>query len=83
MEDIKVVLSNKELNNLNNDKYKNNKEKGDKCNICLCNYDNDDDIIILKCNHMFHKKCIEEWLSNNSNKCPVCRNEVAKGKPII
>ena len=25
---------------------------------------------------------IENWLKNHSNKCPVCREEVAKGHPI-
>ena len=26
----------------------------------------------LSCGHMFHKKCINNWLKNNSN-CPYCR----------
>ena len=35
----------------------------------------------LKCGHIFKEECIKEWLSESSNKCPVCREEVAKGKP--
>ena len=49
--------------------------------ICLTDFDDNNDIIKLKCNHIFHKTCILEWLKNNSNKCPVCRKVVAKGKP--
>ena len=33
------------------------------------------EIIILKCNHIFHNQCITKWLNNN-NTCPNCRMEV-------
>ena len=43
------------------------------CAICLkTNNDN----IKLQCSHIFCKKCIEEWLTNKSNTCPICRKEV-------
>ena len=44
------------------------------CTICLISLENyvDDPISKLKCNHIFHKKCIEEWYKNNRN-CPICR----------
>lgn len=29
--------------------------------------------IILKCNHIFHKTCLKEWLTKESTKCPMCR----------
>lgn len=28
-----------------------------------------------KCEHYFHKKCLEEW-SSKSNLCPVCRGDI-------
>jgi len=28
----------------------------------------------LKCNHIFHKKCIKEWFERD-NRCPLCRHE--------
>ena len=49
------------------------------CVICLDNYhvkcDNHQECnkkcYQLYCNHIFHKKCIMEWLYNNM-KCPLC-----------
>ena len=46
------------------------------CSICLSPMDNPDLVYIrLKCNHNYHKKCIERWIATkNSNlKCPQCR----------
>ena len=43
----------------------------DECSICLCNMDNDEFIKILKCNHVFHNKCIEQWFIK-STICPIC-----------
>ena len=34
-----------------------------------------DEIIGLRCNHMFHKKCVEPWILNNKN-CPLCKRDV-------
>ena len=44
-------------------------------------FENDDIIIKLKCGHIFKSEYIKEWLSESSNKGPVCREEVAKGVP--
>tara|TARA_B100001093_G_scaffold190978_1_gene183473 strand:- start:3901 stop:4401 length:501 start_codon:yes stop_codon:yes gene_type:complete len=43
------------------------------CIICLNETDNYDyNLKKLKCNHKFHKDCIDDWLSKNKN-CPICR----------
>ena len=42
------------------------------CSICLEEYDNDNIISKLNCNHIFHKECIKEWFQKNNN-CPNCR----------
>lgn len=31
------------------------------------------DLKKLKCNHIFHKKCIDKWFKKHK-KCPICRN---------
>lgn len=34
-----------------------------------------------RCNHTFHKECLEEWLRSESI-CPLCRNEYPIEKPL-
>ena len=41
------------------------------CSICLDKL-NTKTIKMLPCNHLFHKKCINEWLKN-SIQCPLCK----------
>ncbi len=50
------------------------------CGICLCELPQDNDLIVqenncvvLKCNHSFHKDCIREWINKGSRSCPYCR----------
>ena len=46
-----------------------------KCVICLNEMNND--VIMLKCNHMFHSKCILDWnVYGNGKTCPVCRKNI-------
>ncbi|XP_004502903.1 RING-H2 finger protein ATL78 [Cicer arietinum] len=43
------------------------------CVICLSEFSNGDKVRLLpKCNHGFHVRCIDKWLSSHSS-CPKCR----------
>ncbi|GAU13187.1 hypothetical protein TSUD_179300 [Trifolium subterraneum] len=43
------------------------------CVICLSEFTNGDKVRLLpKCNHGFHVRCIDKWLSSHSS-CPKCR----------
>ena len=70
------------------DKEEKKKEKKEKeCPICFGNYTENDDIYNLKCNHYFHKSCIEKWVKT-SGTCPLCRYNIflcnkCSGKGII
>lgn len=45
------------------------------CLICLNETDNFDfNCKKLKCGHLYHKDCIQEWFQNNNN-CPTCRQD--------
>lgn len=48
---------------------------GDICNICHNEFQSGQFKKHLKCNHVFHNKCIDEWLKIKPN-CPNCRLEV-------
>ena len=48
----------------------------EKCNICLSNYVNGDEIKSMKCRHGFHKECLDKWLVEYVNSCPICRTKI-------
>ncbi len=43
------------------------------CSVCLQDYNESDEIVLTICNHMYHKRCINNWLEQNKS-CPVCRH---------
>lgn len=46
------------------------------CVICLQDFENKDEGRELPgCRHVFHVKCIDEWLVRQGS-CPVCRRDV-------
>tara|TARA_B100000902_G_C27257153_1_gene888508 strand:+ start:823 stop:1230 length:408 start_codon:yes stop_codon:yes gene_type:complete len=44
------------------------------CVICLDKYKNNDKIVQLSCNHIYHSDCIKGWF-NQHTSCPLCRDE--------
>lgn len=42
------------------------------CSICLCEYEDGEQLITLPCSHNYHEHCIGEWTFNHST-CPQCR----------
>ena len=76
MTDVKNVINKEELEKLEVKEYKMmNKEKYKECAICLEEYNDEDKVRILKCDHGYHQDCIDKWLTNCNYKCPVCRDE--------
>tara|TARA_B100000035_G_C20995374_1_gene552210 strand:- start:804 stop:1184 length:381 start_codon:yes stop_codon:yes gene_type:complete len=60
-------------------KYKNLEESlteitEKECSICLESFNLNDKIFNLNCGHIFHKKCLKEWINKDKNECPLCRN---------
>ncbi len=45
------------------------------CSICMENFNDTEKIIKLKCNHCFHKTCIESWIKIKL-KCPICKFDI-------
>ena len=48
----------------------------EKCLICIENYKiNELKRVLPKCQHFFHKKCIDKWFKKNAS-CPICRDKI-------
>lgn len=43
------------------------------CAICLSKVEEDDEIMELRCDHLFHLNCLEMWLPYRHTTCPLCR----------
>jgi hypothetical protein len=80
--DIKQVIEEKTFNEIKQMKFNELdnivQENNNKCSICCSNFDLDDDVKILKCNHIFHTECIKKWLLEYSHKCPYCKQSFEK-----
>ena len=48
------------------------------CAICVEDFEEGDTARILPCNHYFHPKCIDPWLTNHSSLCPLCKRRVPR-----
>jgi len=49
------------------------------CHITLEEFNDNTRVMVLPCRHAFTENAIVRWLRQSSNKCPVCRVEVAAG----
>ena len=59
-------------------KYHVGKEVCDACAICVEDFQEGSDVRVLPCDHVFHPKCVDEWLSNHSSLCPLCKLNVSR-----
>ncbi|KAI3887672.1 hypothetical protein MKX03_010194 [Papaver bracteatum] len=53
----------------------------DSCAICLCEYEDKDEIRpLINCCHIFHGGCLDSWMINNQTTfqttCPLCRTSL-------
>ena len=55
---------------------------GGGCSICLEKFNEKSEVSITSCKHVFHYKCIHNWLYKNIKniKCPNCNYELLKDK---
>lgn len=50
-------------------------DKKQQCVICLCEFQLNEQVKQLGCQHKYHIKCIDTWLIAHGN-CPVCRKDL-------
>jgi len=64
--EIKGFTYNKQLNDF-----------GEKCPICLDNYDDNKEVCFTPCKHLFHHKCLKEYIYGIKDvKCPICKYDL-------
>ncbi|ETW27295.1 hypothetical protein PFFCH_05226 [Plasmodium falciparum FCH/4] len=74
-------ISNESQDDTNNytdhDNQKIYNQNDDVCSICMMNYINKDDVMIMPCDkrHFFHVNCLTKWLYK-SQVCPICRTNI-------
>ena len=84
LEDVIVTLDDNDYDKLEIIKYKElDNSLENKCSVCLVEFQDDDNVMILPCKHYYHTNCIKEWLKEYDYKCPVCRYECGKTKNNI
>jgi hypothetical protein len=49
--------------------------ESDCCPICLCEYEEGENVRALPCKHVFHPDCVDTWLKRNAT-CPACRQSI-------
>tara|TARA_R110002050_G_scaffold278936_4_gene425236 strand:+ start:1908 stop:2309 length:402 start_codon:yes stop_codon:yes gene_type:complete len=50
------------------------------CIICLQQYELDEHLLFLPCNHYFHEECIRSWLKEKKS-CPLCNRDIDAEDP--
>jgi hypothetical protein len=51
----------------------------DSCAVCLEDFAHLAPVKLLPCAHGFHPECIDPWLNNRSDQCPICKASILEG----
>ncbi|XP_069055616.1 E3 ubiquitin-protein ligase RNF130 isoform X4 [Pleurodeles waltl] len=54
----------------------------DHCAVCIESYKQNDVVRVLPCKHVFHKGCVDPWLSEHCT-CPMCKLNILKALGIV
>ncbi|KAF9585848.1 hypothetical protein BGW38_000446 [Lunasporangiospora selenospora] len=50
-------------------------QRDEECAICLCDFEDGDELRHLYCDHLFHRNCVDRWLTKNP-VCPKCKKAI-------
>ncbi|XP_059644930.1 E3 ubiquitin-protein ligase RHA2B-like [Cornus florida] len=51
-------------------------DEGVECAVCLCKIEEGDEIRELRCEHLFHRVCLDRWVGSRHITCPLCRDSL-------
>ncbi|KAF1914130.1 hypothetical protein BDU57DRAFT_454511 [Ampelomyces quisqualis] len=52
------------------------------CSICLDDFVEAAQIRGLRCSHVFHTHCLDEWFARFNDYCPLCHRAIIPGKSL-
>lgn len=53
------------------------------CAVCLCKMgEGGKEIRVLRCDHAFHRDCLDRWLGFKNAICPLCRQSVGLRRAV-
>jgi len=52
------------------------------CAVCLCKIEEGEEVRELRCDHLFHRVCLDRWIGTGRMTCPLCRNHL-KPSPLV
>ncbi|MBA0550316.1 hypothetical protein Golob_021272 [Gossypium lobatum] len=53
------------------------------CAICLCKIEKDEETPELRCDHLFHKVCMDRWVGYRRSTCPLCRASLTAPRQLV
>nr|DAD31619.1 TPA_asm: hypothetical protein HUJ06_010470 [Nelumbo nucifera] len=58
-------------------------EKEVECAVCLCKIEEGEEMGDLRCDHLFHKVCLDRWLGHGHATCPLCRGSLRPRRMVV
>ena len=77
---FKKVLSDEGKKSLSIIRYKKSEATYHSCPILCSDFEENEEITCLPCNHCFDSNAIEKWLTEEKSECPICRLELHHNK---
>eukprot|EP00465_Bigelowiella_longifila_P001774 CAMPEP_0185253420 /NCGR_PEP_ID=MMETSP1359-20130426/2177_1 /TAXON_ID=552665 /ORGANISM="Bigelowiella longifila, Strain CCMP242" /LENGTH=306 /DNA_ID=CAMNT_0027835795 /DNA_START=245 /DNA_END=1165 /DNA_ORIENTATION=- len=53
-----------------------NRVMNSRCVICMEDFEQGEELKLLPCGHGFHPACIDPWLQDHSERCPICNQSL-------
>lgn len=72
-------LPHRELRKLQVIKYNQATCRYETCSICLDDYEEGERLRVLPCQHTYHTKCVDPWLTKGKRNCPMCKRKIRLG----